>query len=286
MKKTKTLGMVLMLGAALLLGACGSGSGSSSSGGADKTVANKDKPVVWYNRQPSNSTDGKLDMAALTFNKDTYYVGFDANQGAKVQGEMIKSYIEKNIATVDRNGDGTIGYVLAIGDVGHNDSIARTRGVRAALGTAVKKGGNVDSTPTGMNSDGKSKVVKDGSLSVGGKTYKIRELASQEMKNNSGATWDAATAGNTIGTWSSSLGKQIDIVASNKRRHGHGDVQRLVQGKQSTDFRLRRELRCSGSHCRRIRRDHQPARRRASLPDFAGSAQCAGRRQEGHRDRY
>ncbi|MEE6714305.1 hypothetical protein [Schleiferilactobacillus harbinensis] len=46
MKKTKTLGMVLMLGAALLLGACGSGSGSSSSGGADKTVANKDKPVV------------------------------------------------------------------------------------------------------------------------------------------------------------------------------------------------------------------------------------------------
>lgn len=215
MKKTKTLGMVLMLGAALLLGACGSGSGSSSSGGADKTVANKDKPVVWYNRQPSNSTDGKLDMAALTFNKDTYYVGFDANQGAKVQGEMIKSYIEKNIATVDRNGDGTIGYVLAIGDVGHNDSIARTRGVRAALGTAVKKGGNVDSTPTGMNSDGKSKVVKDGSLSVGGKTYKIRELASQEMKNNSGATWDAATAGNTIGTWSSSLGKQIDIVASN-----------------------------------------------------------------------
>ena len=36
-----------------------------------------------------------------------------------------------------RNGDGVIGYILAIGDIGHNDSIARTRGVRSALGTGV-----------------------------------------------------------------------------------------------------------------------------------------------------
>lgn len=211
MKKQKLLGTLgLVLGATLLLAACG-----SKSGDGGKTVANKDKPVVWYNRQPSNSTNGKLDMNALKFNKDTYYVGFDANQGAKVQGEMIKTYIEKNIATIDRNKDGVIGYVLAIGDVGHNDSIARTRGVRTALGTGVKKGSEVNSAPAGMNSDGKSKIVKDSKLTVGGKTYTIRELASQEMKNNSGATWDAATAGNAIGTWSSSLGNQIDVIASN-----------------------------------------------------------------------
>ena len=41
--------------------------------------------------------------------------------------------------TIDRNGDGVIGYVLAIGDIGHNDSIARTRGVRKALGTGVEQ---------------------------------------------------------------------------------------------------------------------------------------------------
>ncbi|WP_203633716.1 substrate-binding domain-containing protein [Lacticaseibacillus suibinensis] len=211
MKKQKLLGTLgLVLGATLLLAACG-----SKSGDGGKTVANKDKPVVWYNRQPSNSTNGKLDMNALKFNKDTYYVGFDANQGAKVQGEMIKTYIEKNIATIDRNKDGVIGYVLAIGDVGHNDSIARTRGVRTALGTGVKKGDAVNSAPAGMNSDGKSKIVQDSKLTIGGKEYTIRELASQEMKNNSGATWDAATAGNAIGTWSSSLGNQIDVIASN-----------------------------------------------------------------------
>ena len=35
-------------------------------------VANKDKPLVWYNRQPSNSSTGELDMAALSFNDNTY----------------------------------------------------------------------------------------------------------------------------------------------------------------------------------------------------------------------
>ena len=102
----------------------------------DGTVANKDKPLVWFNRQPSNSTTGELDMAALTFNDNTYYVGFDANQGAELQGTMILEYIQNNIEGLDRNGDGIIGYVLAVGDIGHNDSIARTRGVRAASSTA------------------------------------------------------------------------------------------------------------------------------------------------------
>ncbi len=35
------------------------------------------------------------------------------------------------------------------------------------------------------------------------------------MKNSAGATWDAATAGNAIGTWSSSFGESIDVVVSN-----------------------------------------------------------------------
>ena len=128
---------------------------------------------------------------------------------------MVLEYIKKNIDKIDRNGDGVIGYVLAIGDIGHNDSIARTCGVRSQLGTAVEKDGSVDSSPAGTNVDGTSKVVKDAKLEVNGKTYTIRELASQEMKNSAGATWDAATAGNAIGTWTASFGKQIDVVVSN-----------------------------------------------------------------------
>ena len=183
--------------------------------GSSAEVANKDKPLVWFNRQPSNSSTGELDMAALSFNDNTYYVGFDANQGAELQGTMVKDYIEANIDSIDRNGDGVIGYVLAIGDIGHNDSIARTRGIRKALGTGVEKDGDINSDPIGTNTDGSASAVQDGSIEVGGKTYVVRELASQEMKNSAGATWDAATAGNAIGTWSSSFGDSIDIVASN-----------------------------------------------------------------------
>lgn len=227
----KALALTMAAAMALSLAACGgSGSGSSSTAStgtseaatsetteasATGEVANKDKPLVWFNRQPSNSSTGELDMNALTFNDNTYYVGFDANQGAELQGQMVKDYIEKNIDTIDRNGDGIIGYVLAIGDIGHNDSIARTRGVRSALGTGVEVDGAIDSAPVGTNTDGTATAVKDGSIEVNGKTYVVRELASQEMKNSAGATWDAATAGNAIGTWSASFGDSIDVVVSN-----------------------------------------------------------------------
>ena len=222
----KALALTLAAAMALGLAACGngggtsgsgasSGSGSTSGSNAATEVANKDKPLVWFNRQPSNSSTGELDMNALSFNDNTYYVGFDANQGAELQGEMVLKYITDNIDTIDRNGDGIIGYVLAIGDIGHNDSIARTRGVRSALGTGVDANGAIDSNPVGTNTDGSSTIVQDGTIDVGGTTYTVRELASQEMKNSAGATWDAATAGNAITTWSASFGDQIDVVVSN-----------------------------------------------------------------------
>ena len=223
----KILALSLAAAMALGLAACGGGTTTAESstppagettpatGAPSAEVTNAEKPLVWFNRQPSNSTTGELDMAALTFNDNTYYVGFDANQGAELQGQMVLEYIQNNIDGLDRNGDGIIGYVLAVGDIGHNDSIARTRGVRSALGTAVEVDGNVDSTPVGTNLDGTSTYVKDGSIEINGTTYTVRELASQEMKNSAGATWDAATAGNAINTWSASFGDQIDVVVSN-----------------------------------------------------------------------
>ncbi|MCI8751890.1 MAG: substrate-binding domain-containing protein [Lachnospiraceae bacterium] len=221
--KKKIISMAMVTVLSLSLAACGSNPDNSSSGnsgssdkkGSSSEVANKDKPLVWFNRQPSNSSTGELDMTALSYNDDTYYVGFDANQGAELQGTMVSDYIKNNIDKIDRNGDGVIGYVLAIGDIGHNDSIARTRGVRKALGTGVEKDGDTNSDPVGTNTDGSASAVKDGEIEAGGKKYVVRELASQEMKNSAGATWDAATAGNAIGTWSSSFGDSIDIVVSN-----------------------------------------------------------------------
>ena len=141
MKKRKVVASMMAVILALSLAGCGSSGSSGSSDSSDTKVANKDKPLCWFNRQPSNSSTGELDKDALSFNKNTYYVGFDANQGAELQGQMVLDYIKANIDKIDRNGDGVIGYVLAIGDIGHNDSIARTRGVRTALGTGVEAEG-------------------------------------------------------------------------------------------------------------------------------------------------
>lgn len=223
-KKTFSILTVAAMSAALLAGCGGSSSsaataaassGSDSGTTAAEATGNAAKPLVWFNRQPSNSSTGELDMTALNWNKDTYYVGFNANQGAELQGKMVADYLTSHGAELDRNGDGIIGYVLAIGDIGHNDSIARTRGVRNALGTAVEDDNGVNAQPVGTNVDGSSTNVQDGSIEIDGKTYVVRELASQEMKNSAGATWDAATAGNAIGTWASSFGDQIDVVVSN-----------------------------------------------------------------------
>ena len=94
----KALALTLAAAMALGLAACGSsggtssassGSGSTSGSNAATEVANKDKPLVWFNRQPSNSSTGELDMNALSFNDNTYYVGFDANQGAELQGPEV-----------------------------------------------------------------------------------------------------------------------------------------------------------------------------------------------------
>ena len=230
----KALALTLAAAMALSLAACGGTTSSEStaaSGGTSEaaasseatddttaeagTVANKDKPLIWFNRQPSNSTTGELDQAALSFNDNTYYVGFDANQGAELQGQMVADYIAANADSIDRNGDGVIGYVLAIGDIGHNDSIARTRGVRSALGTAVEGDNGIVSDPVGTNTGGTATAVQDGTIEAGGQTFTVRELASQEMKNSAGATWDAATAGNAINTWAASFGDEIDIVVSN-----------------------------------------------------------------------
>ena len=222
MRKNKLFALLAVAALSVSMVGCGSGStgstgstGSSGSSSSTSGGANSTKPLVWFNRQPSNSSTGELDMTALNFNDSTYYVGFDANQGAELQGQMVMDYIKANAATIDRNGDGVIGYVLAIGDIGHNDSIARTRGVRDALGTGVEASGSTDASPAGTNTDGSASVVKDATVDIDGKSYTIRELASQEMKNSAGATWDAATAGNAIGTWSASFGDEIDVVVSN-----------------------------------------------------------------------
>lgn len=65
------LGLMGAMGAGALVGC---GGGSDAPAGSEPVASGTDKPVIFYNRQPSNSSTGELDMTALNYNKNTYYV--------------------------------------------------------------------------------------------------------------------------------------------------------------------------------------------------------------------
>ena len=208
-------------------------------------VPNDQKPVIWFNRQPSNSTTGELDMDALTWNDKTYYVGFDAKQGAELQGQMVVDYLQAHGEGLDRNGDGVIGYVLCIGDVGHNDSIARTRGARMALGTAVpdpqqklteiKTIDDVDSSPIGTNTDGKATDVQDGSITIDGKDYIVRLSGDEEPGRRHLGCPHCRQRHQRL---ERCLRRSDRRGCLQQRRHGHGRVQCLVQRAGCSHLRL------------------------------------------------
>ena len=204
MKKLVVLTLV-----ALIAMTCVFANGSAEAAGV---TLNKDKPLVFFNRQPSDPTTGEIDMTSMNWNDKTYYVGFDAAAGGAVQGQLITDYLAKaDPAKIDRNGDGVIGYVLCIGDVGHNDSKARTEGIRKALGTW-----NGSTDPTNS---------KEGSVVVGGKTFKVVELEGKAMTGTDGSTWNANAATEAMGGWATKFGTQIDMVVSNNDGMAMGCLQ-------------------------------------------------------------
>ena len=69
-------------------------------------VGNASKPVVFFNRQPSDPTTGVIDMEVMNWNDKTFYVGFDAAGGGAVQGQLVVDYLASaDPAVLDRNGD-------------------------------------------------------------------------------------------------------------------------------------------------------------------------------------
>ena len=204
MKKALVTVSALVMTAAGFMGCQKSGNSS--------VVLNKDKPLVFFNRQPSDPTTGQIEKDTMNWNSKTYYVGFDAAGGGAVQGKLITDWLAKQDASkIDRNGDGTIGYVLCVGDVGHNDSKARTEGIRKALGTW---NGTTDPTDS-----------KIGSVKIGGKTLKVVELEGKAMTGTDGSTWNANAATDAMGGWATKYGTKLDMVVSNNDGMAMGCLQ-------------------------------------------------------------
>lgn len=208
MKKTfSTISAVVLAAAGLSVF-----TGCKDKGAVSTATLNKDKPLVFFNRQPSDPTTGQIEMDSMNWNDKTYYVGFDAAGGGAVQGKLIVDWLAgQDASVIDRNGDGTIGYVLCVGDVGHNDSKARTEGIRRALGTW-----NGTTEPTDS---------KEGSAVVGGVTLKVVELEGKAMTGTDGSTWNANAATDAMGGWATKYGDQLDMVVSNNDGMAMGCLQ-------------------------------------------------------------
>ena len=76
-------------------------------------------PVIFFNREVSDDIVKSYDKCV--------FIGTDATEAGKLQGDMIGDYVVKNYETVDLNGDGVISYVLFKGEEGNNEAIYRSQ---------------------------------------------------------------------------------------------------------------------------------------------------------------
>ena len=118
----------------------------------------------------------------------------------------------------DASADETLNYCLLIGQIDHNDSAARTAGIREALGT---RGTNAGKATGGANSE----EPAEGKLKLAdGVEYKTVELEHAEQKTTAGVTWDSATATSTAETWINKHGSDIDFFVSNNDGMAEGAI--------------------------------------------------------------
>ena len=74
--------------------------------------------LVFFNREPV-----KEDILRA---ENVYYVGSDARETARKQGEAVIEAYTKYAAQMDKNGDGVLQYVMLEGEMGHQDTILRS----------------------------------------------------------------------------------------------------------------------------------------------------------------
>lgn len=78
---------------------------------------NEDIPIVFFNREP-------ITMDMMRWDK-VYYVGCDAGESGRLQGEMVVEFWNEN-ADIDKNNDGIMQCVFLNGEPNHQDTIQRT----------------------------------------------------------------------------------------------------------------------------------------------------------------
>jgi methyl-galactoside transport system substrate-binding protein len=140
-------------------------------------------PIIFFNKNPT--------VADLNSYDKCWYVGVDAANQGKLQGEAIVAQWGKNQAKLDKNGDGILQYVLIQGEPGHSDTPLRT--------------------------DAVEKVLKDSGI-------KVQQLEKQP------ANWQTAKAKELMETWIGKYGDKIELVVTNNDAMALGAVEAMRAG--------------------------------------------------------
>ncbi|MCR5341914.1 MAG: galactose ABC transporter substrate-binding protein [Butyrivibrio sp.] len=92
-----------------------------------------DVPIIFFNRE--------LVEEDITQWPKLYYVGADAFESGRLQGELAANMLRRESVNADKNGDGRIQYVVLEGEAGHQDAIVRTE---YSVNTLIEQGVDVD----------------------------------------------------------------------------------------------------------------------------------------------
>jgi len=142
-------------------------------------AAAKKVPLVLFNREP-----GDLDLAKFP---NVYYVGAKAQESGTMEGTIAANYWKKTPAA-DKNKDGTMQYVMLIGDPANTDAKYRTEfSIKAVKAAGIK----------------------------------VEELAADT------AMWQRGDAQNKMQAWLAKFGDKIEMVFANNDDMALGAIEAL-----------------------------------------------------------
>ncbi len=141
-----------------------------------------DVPIVFFNREPVSADLSRWDKI--------YYVGTDAAEGGKLQGEIFLDYYKKYPEKIDKNGDGVIQYVLLEGEPGHQDAAIRTE-------SCIKE-------------------IKEGGVEV-------------ERLAGANANWKLTQGKEKMEGWLTEFGDEIEVVISNNDAMALGALEAMSE---------------------------------------------------------
>lgn len=133
-------------------------------------------PILFFNREVSDEVVNRYENAA--------FVGTDAAEAGRLQGEMIGTYVQEHFRDMDLNGDGVISYVLFKGEEGNNEAIYRTRYAVENADALLKKTGHPALRFYDSANQNRYLVDKNGQWSAAAANeYLTTALASYNEKN-------------------------------------------------------------------------------------------------------